>query len=93
MVAQKKVSRYKAGFETGFKGLTYAEIGARMPRTHRFKMHRKQVGFDEKGTCVCSRCGETVPHKSNVPCRTVNCPKCGSKMKRKIDDVKQDEQA
>ncbi len=34
------------------------------------------------GYCVCPGCGEKVPHQQGIPCSSVNCPKCGSKMIR-----------
>ena len=34
------------------------------------------------GICVCPSCGNTVTHQAGVPCTTVTCPKCGSKMTR-----------
>lgn len=32
------------------------------------------------GFCICPHCGEKQEHKTGVPCRSVNCPKCGSAM-------------
>ncbi|MHA1208451.1 MAG: hypothetical protein ACTSSA_00550 [Candidatus Freyarchaeota archaeon] len=34
------------------------------------------------GVCVCPSCGHTVPHQAGVPCTTVSCPKCGTRMIR-----------
>ena len=34
------------------------------------------------GNCVCPNCGERVAHQQGVPCNTVNCPKCSTKMTR-----------
>jgi cation diffusion facilitator family transporter len=34
--------------------------------------------------CVCPQCGYEVEHKRGVPCSTIECPKCGAKMTRKI---------
>lgn len=35
-----------------------------------------------RGSCVCPKCGEKVPHQAGVPCREEQCPKCGAKMVR-----------
>lgn len=34
------------------------------------------------GYCVCTNCGEKVKHQQGVPCRSLNCPKCGAIMVR-----------
>ncbi|MGD9108368.1 MAG: NifB/NifX family molybdenum-iron cluster-binding protein [Gammaproteobacteria bacterium] len=34
------------------------------------------------GYCVCTSCGEKVKHQPGVPCRSLNCPKCGAIMAR-----------
>ena len=34
------------------------------------------------GYCVCPNCGHRVPHERGVPCRQVQCPKCGTFMVR-----------
>lgn len=34
------------------------------------------------GDCVCPSCGATVSHIVGQPCNQINCPKCGTKMKR-----------
>ncbi len=39
-------------------------------------------GAGPGGDCICSGCGQRVPHQPGVPCYSVNCPKCGSKMAR-----------
>jgi len=39
-------------------------------------------GMGPSGECVCPSCGYKVPHERGVPCATVTCPKCGSKMIR-----------
>ena len=39
-------------------------------------------GAGPGGYCVCPSCGEKVTHKPGVPCNTVDCPTCGSKMMR-----------
>jgi predicted Fe-Mo cluster-binding NifX family protein len=37
-------------------------------------------GRGQGGFCVCPKCGEKRSHLRGVPCRSVNCPKCGSIM-------------
>lgn len=34
------------------------------------------------GTCVCTKCGERIPHQRGEVCTTLKCPKCGSTMVR-----------
>jgi predicted Fe-Mo cluster-binding NifX family protein len=34
------------------------------------------------GFCICSKCGEKVPHAAGQPCIQVVCPKCGGAMTR-----------
>ena len=40
------------------------------------------AGLGVGGNCVCPNCGTTVPHQRNLPCTSVNCPKCGGRMVR-----------
>lgn len=44
------------------------------------RMGGKGLGLG--GNCVCPNCGTTVPHQRQVPCTSVNCPKCGSRLVR-----------
>lgn len=37
-------------------------------------------GSGPGGNCVCPNCGHTLPHERGVPCYSVNCPRCGTKM-------------
>jgi len=30
--------------------------------------------------CVCPECGARIKHKPNVPCTSVKCPLCGTRM-------------
>jgi len=39
-------------------------------------------GQGQGGNCICPKCGETLPHQRGIPCRSVNCPKCGTIMVR-----------
>jgi len=40
-------------------------------------------GAGPGGDCVCTSCGNTVPHQRGVPCYQMKCPKCGSPMTRR----------
>ena len=39
-------------------------------------------GADSGGECICSVCGEKVPHMPGVPCGSLTCQKCGGGMVR-----------
>ncbi len=39
-------------------------------------------GLGPNGNCVCTNCGEKVPHQRGVPCNEQKCPKCGGMMVR-----------
>ena len=41
-----------------------------------------QVNAEYIGECVCPSCDARLPHPRGVPCRTINCPKCGANMAR-----------
>ena len=45
-------------------------------------MGRRGVGGGAGGYCVCPNCGEKISHQQGVPCNSLNCPKCGTKMAR-----------
>jgi Na+-translocating ferredoxin:NAD+ oxidoreductase subunit B len=53
---------------------------------HRGQGDRYGKGFGlqkgDKGYCVCSQCGYSVPHQKGVPCQTVVCPHCNIPMLR-----------
>lgn len=34
------------------------------------------------GKCICPKCGARIIHQRGVPCYSVNCTKCGTKMAR-----------
>ena len=39
-------------------------------------------GAGSGGNCQCPKCKLCVPHKAGVPCSSVKCPECGTKMVR-----------
>ena len=43
---------------------------------------RGQGGGAANGNCICPNCGNKIPHQQGVPCNSLNCPKCGTKMAR-----------
>ena len=46
----------------------------------RGRMGGNRPGSGLGGDCVCPNCGQRVHHQRGVPCYSVNCPKCGTKM-------------
>lgn len=42
----------------------------------------KGGSFGTGGNCICTKCGEKVPHQRGVKCTNVKCPSCGHKMVR-----------
>jgi predicted amidophosphoribosyltransferase len=34
------------------------------------------------GSCICPKCGETVPHRRGIRCQEERCPTCGAKLLR-----------
>ncbi len=34
------------------------------------------------GYCICPNCGEKLSHQAGIPCSSVSCPKCGTRMTR-----------
>ncbi|MDC7225322.1 MAG: hypothetical protein PQJ61_01005 [Spirochaetales bacterium] len=39
-------------------------------------------GFGIGGSCICSSCGEKIPHQRGVSCIDMKCPSCGKRMIR-----------
>jgi len=48
----------------------------------RGRMGGNRPGAGPGGFCICPNCGAKVPHQAGVPCYSVNCPKCGTRMVR-----------
>jgi len=48
----------------------------------RGRMGGNRPGAGPGGTCVCPSCGKRVAHQQGVPCYSMNCPQCGTKMRR-----------
>lgn len=48
----------------------------------RGRMGGNRPGAGLGGNCLCPSCGAKVPHQVGVPCYTMNCPKCGTRMVR-----------
>lgn len=46
------------------------------------KGNRRGFGHRESGFCICPKCGDKQLHQRGLPCRAVNCHKCGSAMMR-----------
>jgi hypothetical protein len=47
------------------------------PRTGRKgKNLSRPRGLGGSPECVCPSCGFKQPHKRNIPCSTIKCPKC-----------------
>ena len=42
----------------------------------------KGGAFGPGGFCVCSKCGEKIPHQQGVKCTKLRCPKCGHTLVR-----------
>jgi len=42
----------------------------------------RRGGAGPGGFCICPACGIKVAHQAGVPCTSMTCPKCGSRMVR-----------
>ncbi len=51
-------------------------------RGGRGRMRGTAPGAGPGGNCVCPSCGAKVAHQIGVPCYTISCPNCGTKMVR-----------
>jgi hypothetical protein len=80
----EKVSRRKflrdAGFIVG--GAALGVGGLSLTGCSTAPGCRAQVNSEYIGECVCPNCEIRLPHQRGVPCRTNNCPKCGTIMVR-----------
>jgi len=59
--------------------LSFTEL-AQLPISEEMRQALEQA---PSGECVCPQCGMAVPHQKGLPCSSVQCPSCGSKMIRK----------
>ncbi len=48
----------------------------------RGRMGGSRSGAGPGGYCICPNCKERVIHQAGVPCYSMDCPKCGTKMVR-----------
>jgi len=48
----------------------------------RGRMGGNRPGTGPAGDCVCPKCGKKAAHQAGVPCYTINCPQCETKMIR-----------
>lgn len=46
------------------------------------KGRNKGGAFGPGGFCVCTKCGEKVPHQKGTKCTSIKCPKCNHVMIR-----------
>ena len=42
----------------------------------------KGGSYGTGGFCICTKCGEKIPHTRGVKCTTLKCPECGHTMIR-----------
>jgi ferredoxin len=54
------------------------------PGYRRGESRRKRGGdaWTLGGVCICPNCGSWVRHQAGVPCRTLSCRRCGSRLIR-----------
>lgn len=48
----------------------------------RGRMGGNRPGAGPGGYCICPSCGTKIPHQAGIPCASMSCPKCGSRMVR-----------
>ena len=48
----------------------------------RGRMDGNRPGAGPGGECICPKCGAKASHRQGVPCYSMNCPSCGTKMLR-----------
>ena len=42
----------------------------------------KGGSYGTGGFCICTKCGEKIPHRRGLKCTTLKCPECGHTMIR-----------
>ena len=47
------------------------------------RMEGNKPGSGPCGECICFNCGARIPHQIGIPCYSLTCSKCGSKMGRR----------
>jgi len=62
--------------EKYFKGTLGQGFGWQM----RGRMHGEAIG--PGGYCICPKCGKKTVHKRGIPCSSLKCPECNTKMER-----------
>ena len=43
---------------------------------------RQGPGLMTNGNCICPNCGKKIMHDPGIPCYSLSCPQCGTKMIR-----------
>jgi hypothetical protein len=56
--------------------------GGRGQGSGRGRMGGNRPGVGPVGNCVCPSCGKKLAHKAGVPCYSLKCPECGTRMVR-----------
>lgn len=71
------------GFGSGQGGGYGSKLGSGRGRN-------KGGSYGTGGFCICTKCGEKVPHQQGIKCTTLKCPECGHTMIREemIQDKK-----
>jgi hypothetical protein len=48
----------------------------------RGRMGGNRPGAGPGGDCICPSCGKRVTHQQGIPCYSMDCPQCGTNMRR-----------
>jgi len=48
----------------------------------------KGGAYGTGGFCICTKCGEKIPHQRGLKCTSLKCPECGHTMIR--EEIVQD---